>query len=509
MDDPATPDVSASRNRNPKRIETGISGLDDVLAGGLPRDRLYLVEGNPGTGKTTLALQFLREGHRQGEQVLYVTLSETKDELRDVAESHGWSLEGIGLYELEAVQNDTDEDQGYTIFHPAEVELGETTKRILARVEQLNPSRVVFDSLSELRLLAQAALRYRREILALKQFFAGRRSTVLLLDDRTAGENDLQLQSISHGVIRLERVNAEYGITRRRLYVVKMRGVRFRDGYHDYVINTGGLAVFPRLVAAEHRPELPPEKASSGLAPLDAILGGGLERGSSSLLIGPAGAGKSTLATQLVSAACRRGERVLCAIFEENRNTFLHRAEGTGMRLAEFAANGLLELRQIDPGELSPGEFASKVCHAVREEGVRLVVIDSLNGYLNAMPNEQYLLLQMHELLTYLAQQGVITILVMAQHGLMGPMQTPLEVSYLADNVLMLRYFEAAGEVRLALSVVKKRKGAHERTIRELRITGDGIRIGEPLREFSGVLSGVPRYEGKSGMLSKPEDGES
>ncbi len=504
MDEPAIRNNSSSA----KRIATGVPGLDDVLAGGLPRDRLYLIEGNPGTGKTTLALQFLREGHRQGEQVLYVTLSETKDELRDVAESHGWSLDGIGLYELEAVQNDIEEDQEYTVFHPAEIELAETTKRILARVEQLNPSRVVFDSLSELRLLAQAALRYRREILALKQFFAGRRTTVLLLDDRTGGENDLQLQSISHGVIRLERVNAEYGITRRRLHVVKMRGVRFRDGYHDYTIDTGGLVVFPRLVAAEHRPGFPRERAASDLAALDALLGGGLERGTSSLIMGPAGSGKSSLATQFVFAACRRGENVWCGIFEENLKTFFDRSAGTGMPLDEFVETGLLKVQQIDPGELSPGQFAAAVFDAVQRRGARVIVIDSLNGYLNAMPNEQYLLLQMHELLTYLAQQGVLTIFVMAQHGLMGNMQTPLEVSYLADNVLLLRYFEAVGEVRLAISIVKQRKSAHERTIRELRITGEGIRIGEPLREFTGVLTGVPRYQGQAGMLARPEDGK-
>ena len=494
-----------------ERVATGVAGLDDVLGGGLPRNRLYLVEGNPGTGKTTLALQFLQEGRRLGEAVLYITLSETKDELADVARSHGWSLDGISLYEIDDLEGgrDNDEEQEYTVFHPAEVELSETSQRICAQVERLNPTRVVFDSLSEFRLMAQGALRYRREILRLKQFFAGRQSTVLLLDDRTSEQNDLQLQSISHGVIRLERIDSEYGVSRRRLQVMKMRGVCYRDGFHDYVINTGGLAVFPRLVASEHRPEYRKEKASSGVAGLDTLLGGGVERGSSSLIIGPAGSGKSTLATQFIWAACKRGEPVWCGIFEENCETFRDRASGTGMAVAEFIDGGLLQLEQIDPGALSPGEFIARVRRAVERDRMRIIVIDSLNGYLNAMPNEQFLLVQMHELLTYLSQRGVITFLIMAQHGLMGHMQAPIEVSYLADNVLLLRYFEAQGEVRLALSIVKKRKSAHERTIRELWLTNEGIRIGEPLRAFRGVLTGVPKFEGDTKNLSATDDGRS
>lgn len=495
-------DPAASR-----AITTGISGLDNVLAGGLPRNRLYLIEGYPGTGKTTLALQFLMAGRELGESVLYITLSETTDELRDVAQSHGWSLDGIALVELESVDDRDAGNREYTVFHPAEVELGETTARILAQVEQIQPTRVVFDSLSEVRLLAQGPLRYRREILALKQFFAGRKCTVLLLDDRTAQEDDLQLQSISHGVIRLDRVDVEYGSTRRRLHVVKMRGVRFRDGYHDYQIETGGLAVYPRLVASEeHRPIAKIEKASSGLEALDALLGGGLERGSSSLITGPAGTGKSTIATQLAVAACGRGETVACYAFEETAATFLQRATGMGMPVGQYLDSKLIWLHQIDPAELSPGHFAFQVRKDVEEHGARVILIDSLNGYLNAMPNDRFLLIQMHEVLTYLAQQNVITLMILAQHGLLGHLDAPVEISYLADTVISLRYFEVAGEVRQALSVVKKRKGAHERTIRELRFSAHGISIGEPLTGFEGVLTGVPHFRGHGQSVSAAHD---
>lgn len=490
------------------RISTGVPGLDDILGGGFPGHRLYLVEGDPGTGKTTLALQFLLDGKRRGERVLYVTLSETKDELHDVAESHGWSLDGISIYELNGMHDENGSDE-YTVFHPAEVELGETTSRIFSHVEQLAPARVVFDSLSEFRLLAQGTLRYRREILNLKQFFVGRQCTVLLLDDRTSENNDLQLQSISHGVIRLERSNSDYGVTRRRVQVMKMRGVNFRDGFHDYIIESGGLRVYPRLIAAEHRNGHEHQVLQSGVKGLDGILGGGLDRGTSTLLIGPAGSGKSTIATQFALSAGLRGEHVACYIFEENIETYLKRSAGMGMAMKPLIEQGLVYLRQIDPAQVSPGEFANKVRANVEGLGTRMVIIDSLNGYFNALPNEQFLTIQMHELLTYLAQQGVVTILVMAQHGLMGHMQTPVEISYLADTVILLRYFEAAGAVRQALSIVKKRTGEHERTIRELSFSGNGIRIGEPLREFSGILTGVPRYEGTGEpLLQDAEDGD-
>ncbi len=500
--DSTPPDDSA------EPVSTGIAGLDQILRGGLPSNRLYVVEGVPGTGKTTLALQFLLEGRRRGEAVLYVTLSESKTELLDAARAHGWSLDDIQIYELEALREGEEDRRAYTVFHPSEVELGETINEIYRVVEQAKPVRVVFDSLSELRLLAQSPLRYRREILGLKQFFAGRRCTVLLLDDRTAQEDDQQLQSISHGLIRLERVNAGYGVTRRRLHVTKLRGVGFREGFHDYSIKRGGLEVYPRLIAAEHGGKFVPERTSSGHAALDALLGGGLDRGSSALIIGPAGCGKSTMGTQFVGAALLRGEPAACYIFEESRATFLERAAGLGMPLNEYLDSGLLHIRKIDPAELSPGEFASDVCDAVERAGVRLVLLDSVNGYLNAMPNEQFLLLQMHELLTYLGQQGVITLLVLAQAGLVGKLHSPVDLGYLADTLLLLRYFEADGHVRQAFSVLKKRHGAHERSIRELKFGPHGIEISPPLRDFEGVLTGVARYSG-SGlpfMVSGPQD---
>lgn len=496
---------AASRPETNSRVSTGIEGLDDVLMGGFPLHHFYLIEGDPGAGKTTLALQFLLEGRANGEGALYVTLSETKRELREVAASHGWSLDGIALYELEEIQDPGQANQQYTVFHPSEVELSETTNHILQQVEALQPTRVVFDSLSELRLLARDALRYRRQILSLKHFFVGRRCTVLLLDDRTDGD-DSQLQSISHGVLRLERQSVEYGSSRRRLQVVKMRGAEYRDGYHDFTIRTGGLMVYPRLVAAEHLKSDAQEGVSSGLAELDLLLGGGTNRGASTLFMGPAGAGKSTLVTQYAVAAADRGEAVRFYIYEESRVTFINRAIGLGLDLKRHLDSGLITVQQVDPAELSPGEFTHRVRQAVEQDHARMIVIDSLNGYLNAMPSERFLLVQMHELLTYLAQQGVITLLTVAQHGVLGGMlQVPIEISYLADAVVMLRFFEADGEVRQAISVVKKRQGNHERTIRELRFTAHGIRIGAPLRQFQGILTGVPFYRGERTPLLETE----
>lgn len=479
------------------RLATGSAGLDIVLDGGLPANRLYLVEGDPGSGKTTLGLQFLIAGAAHGEAVLYVTLSETKEELTAVAGSHGWSLEGINIHELVPPEDALRSEEQYTIFHPSEVELGDTTKAIIEEVERIVPRRVVFDSLSEMRLLARDPLRYRRQILALKQYFAGRKSTVLLLDDRTSTESDLQVQSIAHGVVALEHLALDYGAERRRLRVTKLRGSRFRGGFHDFTIKTGGIEVYPRLVAADLRREFTPEAVSSDVAELDALIGGGLDRGTSTLLMGPAGSGKSSLAAQFVAAAAGRGERAATFIFDEGITTYLKRADGLCCGLRAEVEAGRVTVQQVDPAELSPGEFAHRVRASVERDGVGLIVIDSLNGYLQAMPDERFLTAQMHELLTYLNQHGVVTILVMAQHGFMGTaMNAPVDVSYLADTVVLLRYFEAAGAIRRAVSVVKKRTGAHEDTIRELRLSSGGITVGKPLSEFHGVLTGVPSYVG-------------
>jgi len=491
-------------------VPTGVPGLDYVLGGGFPANHLYLVEGDPGTGKTTLALQFLLSGLARGEKGLYVTLSESKAELRTVAASHGWSLDGIGLFELESLEQRLHAEQQYTVFHPSEVELSETTRLICDEVEKLQPARVVFDSLSEMRLLARDPLRYRRQVLALKQFFAGRKCTVILLDDRTSVETDLQLQSISHGVLVLERVDIEYGGARRRLMVSKLRGLRFREGRHDFNIERGGLAVYPRLVAAEHKqpPGSAPaslEAAKSGISALDKLLGGGLHYGTSTLALGPAGAGKSTLVTQFAVALARAGERVAFYVFEETRDNFLDRAAGLGMDLRPYIEEGTVTIDQIDPAEISPGEFAHRVRMAVEGDErrkFRVVVIDSLNGYLNSMPSESFLVIQMHELLMYLNERRVLTLMVLAQHGILGSaMASPVDVTYLADTVIVLRYFEAFGEVKQAIAVVKKRTGAHERSIREFRVSAEGIQIGEPLKDFEGVLTGVPSFTGRRDSL--------
>lgn len=474
-------------------LKMGVPGLDDVLGGGLTAHRLYLLEGAPGAGKTTVAIQFLREGVLHGESVLYVTLSETAQELQGVAESHGWDLKGIEVREMLPAQDALEPDDQYTMFHPSEVELGEKTLRILADVDKIKPSRVVFDSLSELRLLAGGSLRYRRQILALKQFFTGRQCAVLLLDDLTATEQDLQVQSIAHGVIRLEQVNPDYGASRRRLVVSKYRGREFRGGYHDYKIGRGGLQVFPRLVASEHTPPLTQTRIPSGLPALDDLLGGGIENGTSTLFVGAPGTGKSSVAVQFAITAARRGETAALFIFDESINTLRTRCKGLGMDLGPFIDAGRIRVRQIDPAELSPGEFVFEIRQAVERHHATMVVIDSLNGYLNAMPDERFLIVQLHELLTYLGQNGVATMLIGAQHGLIGmQMQTPVDASYLADSVVLLRYFEDEGEVKQAISVLKKRGGAHERTIRSFSLDAQGIHVGEPLRNFRGILTGVP-----------------
>lgn len=473
---------------------TGIKGLDHILLGGFPRNRVYLVQGDPGVGKTTLGLQFLLEGVRQGETALYITLSESKDELEAVARSHGWSLDGLHIYE-QLIGEEALNEEDSTVFYPAEIELGETIKGMLLEVDRVKPQRVVLDSLSEIRLLAQSGLRYRKQILALKQFFAGRNVTVLCLDDRTSDVSDLQLQSVPHGVVELERFTPLYGAARRRMQLVKVRGLKFRDGYHDFNIVTGGIVVYPRLVAAEHRAKSSQEQIGSGLKELDDMLGAGIERGTSTVIMGPAGSGKSALSAQYVVAAATRGEKAAVFLFEESKASLLNRAASLGMPIAEHVRNGTILMRQVDPAELQPGEFVHLVREAVEDHGVRLLVIDSLNGYLNAVPEERFLLLHLHELLSYLGYHGVASLMVFAQHGVIGAMQSTVDVSYLADCVILLRYFEARGRIHKAISVVKKRSGPHETAIRSFTMSAGGIKVGPPLETYHGVMSGIPNFE--------------
>ncbi|MFP5229083.1 MAG: ATPase domain-containing protein [Acidobacteriota bacterium] len=480
-----------------ERFATGIAGLDDILGGGLARNHLYLVEGDPGTGKTTIAMQFLMEGVRCGQKGLYVTLSESKAELLEIADSHGWSLDGIELYELAADEAQLKPEAQYTVFHPSEIEIYDTTNAVMAEVERLAPARVVFDSLSELRLLARDSLRYRRQILGLKQYFSGRKCTVLLLDDRTGEGHDQQLQSIAHGVIMMESAEREYGIKRRRLEIKKLRGASFREGFHDYSIKRGGVEVYPRLVAAEHLITSHLTQLESGIPALDTLLGGGIDSGTSTLLLGPAGCGKSTIAVRYAVSAVERGGRAALFTFDETLATLVIRAKGLGMDIKKHADAGTLHLRQVDAAELSPGQFAHEIRQLVEKQDLSLLIIDSLNGFLNAMPGEHFLAMQLHELLAFLSQKGVTTLMTISQAGFVGTnIDTPVDVSYLADTVLLFRYFEASGEVRQALSVIKKRSGEHERTIRELLMRNGIIAVGEALTEFEGVLTGSPRYRG-------------
>ncbi|HSU22139.1 circadian clock protein KaiC [Comamonadaceae bacterium OTU4NAUVB1] len=499
MNIPAAPKVPSPSPPQP-RAATGIDGLDNVLGGGFPRGHLYLVEGTPGAGKTTLGLQFLLEGDARGERSLYVTLSETSAELRVVAGSHGWSLDGIDLFEL-VNEEGLSASAEQSIFHPSEVELGETVRGIMTAVERLSPSRLVFDSLSEMRLLAQDPLRYRRQILALKHFFAARECTVLLLDDKSSQGGDLQLHSIAHGVLGLDQATDDYGPVRRHLRIVKMRGVRYRGGEHDVVLDTGGIQVFPRLVAAEHRVEFTSSVASTGTAALDTLFGGGLARGSNTLFVGPSGVGKTTTAMSAVMGALMRGEKASYYLFDEGLNTLLHRCASLGLALEPYIANGQLDVVALDPAEMSAGQFSNLVRHAVQQRGASIIVIDSLNAYLQAMPGAKFLLLQMHELLTFLNQQGMITLLVLGQHGVIGDIRSDLDLSYLSDAIVLFRFFEARGRLLKAISVVKSRVSKHETTIREFRLGERGVEVGPALTDFEGVIAGVPSYRGGIALL--------
>jgi len=503
--------ATVSAVKEERTCASGIPGLDEVLVEGLPAHCFYLIQGDPGSGKTTLALQFLFEGVRRGEKTLYITLSETKEELLKVAESHGWSLDPIALFELSAIEALVRPESHTTVFHPSELELTKVTNLLLDEIRKTRPTRIVFDSLSEFRLLAETALRYRRQLLNLKQELAQYGSTVLLLDDKMDNRRmsgDPHVLSLTHGVIEMEQLSPDYGRSRRRLRVLKLRGVRYREGYHDYTIEKGGLRVFPRIVAAEHRGLMPGEPVPSGHKDLDDLLGGGLDRGTTTLIMGSAGTGKSTLALQYAAQMATRGERSIIFAFDEVRGLVLARAASLGLDLARHVDSGVISIQQVDPAELSPGEFAVQIKRCV-ESGCKLIVIDSLNGYMNAMPGEQYLANQLHELSAYLNQQGVVTIFILALHGILGHSEAPVDLSYLADTVVNVRFFEAAGSVRQALSVIKKRSGRHEKTIRELQFESDkGLRIGRPLTEFHGVLSGAPVFHGgMEQMMERPENG--
>ncbi|WP_447985899.1 ATPase domain-containing protein [Nitrospira sp. Nam74] len=483
---------------NDNICSTGVSELDSFLHGGLPRKRLYLVHGEPGAGKTTLALQFLMEGVRLQERCLYIALSETKDELTEVMNSHGWTMERIAVLDLADVRDLVAPEEQSTIFHPSEVDLQATTKVILKEVQRLKPQRIVLDSLTEMRLLSESPLRFRRQMLALKQLFAGIGCTSLVLDEMKGAAPDVQVESIAHGVIRLDALPDSYGKTRRQLRVTKMRGIDFRQGSHDYVIAKGGLNLFPRLVAAEHHRDYNRELIATGMADLDRLLGGGLQRGTSTLVAGPAGAGKTTLCFQLASALAQQGRRVVGYIFDENVDVLLARGGTLGHAIQEYHGSGRLRLEQIDPAEISPGEFAARIRRAVEKDGATVIILDSLNGYLKAMPDEDHLALQLHELRTYLGQQGIITLLVLSQSGGVGHVTSPVDVSYLADGVIVLRFYETSGEIKKAISMLKKRTGAHDTTIRDFQIDSDGIKIGPPLSHIQGVLTDTPTQPSES-----------
>ena len=492
-----------AEGRGRSRLSTGVAGLDDILHGGFPTGHVYLIEGDPGSGKTTLGIQFLLAGLAGDEPALYVTLAESREELQAVADSHGFDISKIEIFEVQPPELDQKGADQYTVFHPAEVELVDVMQSILSKLEKTKARRIVFDSMSEIRMLARDPLRYRRQILSLKQFFVGRDCTVLLLDDRTGDRSDTQLQSICHGAIRMEALPREFGPQRRQIQVLKLRASRFRGGAHDYEIEHGGLQIFPRLISAEHRPEnIDRSELPSGIAELDTLFGGGVSRGSTSLFIGPAGCGKSTIATKFMQSAADRGERGIMFACDETLESVLARSRGLGIPLEKHCKNKMVQIQELHPADLSPGEFIAQVRSDVEEKGCRVLIIDSLNGLLNAMEGEHAMMVQLHELLSYLSHMGVTTFMVMAQVGVVGThMGSPIDVSYLADNVLLFRYFEAQGGVRQAISVLKRRSGPHERSIRELRLSSQKIEVGAPLREFEGILTGVPRFVGDSKPL--------
>jgi circadian clock protein KaiC len=480
------------------KAPTGIPGLDYLLRGGLPSHRIHLLEGQPGAGKTTVGMQFLMEGARRGESCMYITLSETEEELRSNSASHGWSLDGINIQEVQPAENLRPEEQ-YTLFHPAEIELGDLSRNVFEAVEKYRPARAVLDSVSDMRLLARDSLRYRRQILGLKQFFVGRGCTLLLLNENSGADPDPHIQSLSHGVIRLEHQILDFGLVRRRLEIAKLRGVAYVGGFHDFAIQTGGIRVFPRLENRRVTRPLPKATLASGLSEVDALLDDGLPMGTCTLIIGPSGVGKSTLAAQYLASAAGKEMRAAAFLFDEQRATFVRRSDELGMRMTQLANDGKVKIAKIEPGLMSPGEFSHAVRKAVEDDGVRVLLIDSLTGYLTAIPEAQAAVVRLHELTSYLASCGVVTILTVAQQGMMGQaMLSPIDVSYIADTIFMLRFFEAAGEVRKALSVVKKRTGRHETTIRELGVRKNQLHVGEPLNGFRGVLTGVPEFVGGS-----------